>query len=769
MFDKHVEQVLLRAAHVAQEYSHEYLVLEHLLFAISDNEAGAEVLKSCGANIKGLQERLEEFFRTRLTSDSKGAGMHPQQTLGFQRVLQRAILHVKYSSKDTVGVGDLLAAIFTETESHASYFLNQENVSRLDVLEYISHGESEFADFGGDEDEDFEDDEGRSSGTSPLERFTVNLNEKARDGKIDPLIGREKELERAVQVLCRRTKNNPLFVGDQGVGKTALAEGMAQRVVDGMVPEKLRDIEIFALDLGSLLAGTKYRGDFEQRLKAVISALKQIDQPVLFIDEIHTIVGAGATSGGTMDAANLLKPILTDGAIRCIGSTTFEEFKNHFEKDRALARRFLKIEVKEPSVQETIEIIKGLKTRFEDHHKVRYTLPAIKTAVELSAKYLKDRFLPDKAIDVIDEAGAVLSLSGAKDRKAGGSKRPSVRTTHVEKVIAQMARVPTETVSTDDKIKLKELEPELKQVVFGQDEAIDSIVKSIKRARAGLSQENKPIGSFLFAGPTGVGKTEVAKQLSQTLSLKLVRFDMSEYMEKHSVARLIGAPPGYVGFDQGGLLTDAVIRSPHAVLLLDEIEKAHPDVYNILLQVMDNAELTDNNGKKADFRNVIIIMTSNVGSESMHGKPIGFSKQVHEVGHAAIEKTFRPEFRNRLDMIVKFKSLSTDVVERIVDKFVTEIDTQLHSKKASVVMTAAARSWLAENGYDPRFGGRSVHRLIQKRVKDALADELLFGKLQNGGTVTLDVKDSELKLRFESPKAKKKIPKKKARSEDVKA
>lgn len=751
MFDRNVEQILLRAAHIAQERSHEFLVLEHLLYAIAENEEGEKIITACGGNLASLKKNLDDFFETRIETQSSGADMHPQQTLGFQRVLQRAILHVKYSSKNVVGVGDLLAAIFTEPESHAGFFLNQEGISRLDILEYISHGFLE-----DDEDDAFgltddDDDEEAEEASSPLDKYTVHLNKRAEEGKIDPLIGRDYEIERAVQVLCRRNKNNPLFVGDQGVGKTALAEGLALRVVEGDVPEKLHHIQIYALDLGSLLAGTKYRGDFEQRLKGVIKQLDGIDGAVLFIDEIHTIVGAGATSGGTMDAANLLKPILTRGNIRCIGSTTFEEYKNHFEKDRALARRFLKIDVREPTIQETLEILRGLKSRFEDHHHVRFEDEALHAAATLSSKYLRDRFLPDKAIDVIDEAGAMLSLSSEAPEDES-APRPVVTKTLIEAVVSKIARVPADTVNSDDKEKLQRLEPELKQVVFGQDEAIASVVQAIKRSRAGLGQENKPIGSFLFAGPTGVGKTEVAKQLAQTLGLELLRFDMSEYMEKHSVARLIGAPPGYVGFEQGGLLTDAIIRTPHTVLLLDEIEKAHPDLFNILLQVMDNAELTDNNGKKADFRNVIIIMTSNVGSESMYGSPIGFANDTPQIASGAIEKTFRPEFRNRLDMIVKFKPLSPEVIEKIVDKFVTEIDTQLHSRKASVVITSAARTWIAENGYEARYGGRSVHRLIQKKLKDPLADELLFGALQEGGTATLDVKKGKLALSFAPPK-----------------
>ena len=630
MFDNDSESVLQEAVEEAANRGHEFVTLEHLLYALIQNAKGGAIVRGCGGDVGNLNRKLEDFFATKLERAPIPRGREPHQTIAFQRVLQRAILHAEYSSAHTISPGDLLAAILTESESHSAYFLNQEGVSRLDVLEYISHGSDMAfdAESGRGDEDGFPAPDGVPDQPKgdPLERFAVNLNERAEQGLIDPLIGREKELERVIQILCRRNKNNPLFVGDQGVGKTAIAEGLAQRVVDGMVPKKLKGLTIYSLDLGALLAGTRFRGDFEERLKGVLKALEKKPDAVLFIDEIHTIIGAGATSGGTMDAANLLKPVLTRGNLRFIGSTTFEEYKNHFEKDKALARRFLKIDVNEPTVEETIEILKGLRSRLEEHHEVHYSPAAIRAAAELSAKYVNERFLPDKAIDVLDEAGAVVSLRAeraegeaeeeekesdsveAEEREAKTTK-PTVKVSHVEKIVADIARIPTRTVSTSDREKLKELDVELKKVVFGQDEAIAALTLAIRRARAGLIADAKPIGSFLFAGPTGVGKTEVAKQLAKVLGLELVRFDMSEYMEKHTVARLIGAPPGYVGFEQGGLLTDAIIRQPYSVLLLDEIEKAHPDLFNLLLQVMDNASLTDNNGRKADFRNVIIIMT----------------------------------------------------------------------------------------------------------------------------------------------------------------
>ena len=753
MFDRNAEATLIGASNEATNRQHEFVCLEHLLFALIQNDRGATIIRQCNGNVARLRANLEEYLKTKLERIPDASFVEAQQTLAFQRVIQRAILHVKYSSKDQVTVGDLLAAIFTEPESHAAYFLGIEGITRLSVLEYISHGVSRI-EWQTEETElqegELDATQDESRGTNPLAQFTTNLNERAKSGQIDPLIGREKEIERTVQILVRRTKNNPLLVGDQGVGKTAVAEGLALRVIEGRVPEKLLNLQIFALDLGALLAGTKYRGDFEARLKAVIKALEKIPHAVLFVDEIHTIIGAGATSGGTLDAANLLKPVLTSGKIRCMGSTTYEEYKNHFSKDRALARRFSKIEITEPSVPETIEILRGLKTRFEEHHGVNYSSAAIKAAAELSAKYIGDRFLPDKAIDIVDEAGASLALSAAA---SGDQKRPRVLVSHIEKVVSQMAKIPPETVSSSEREKLLQLEEKLRQVVFGQNEAIFNLVRAIKRARAGLTPEAKPVGSFLFAGPTGVGKTEVARQLALTLGLELLRFDMSEYMEKHTVARLIGAPPGYVGFDQGGLLTDAIIRHPHSVLLLDEIEKAHPDLFNILLQVMDHATLTDTNGKKADFRKVIIIMTSNVGSEAIHGQAIGFSGGDASASRGAIEKTFRPEFRNRLDAIIKFKPLTLDVVEQVVDKFILEIESQLAQKKVSIVLTALARKWLAENGYDVQYGARAMNRLMQTEVKDPLADELLFGRLKHGGTVTVDFKDGKITLIYQ-PRSK---------------
>ncbi len=612
----------------------------------------------------------------------------------------------------------------------------------MDVLEYVSHGPTEILEDDAALSELHEDDSeemgSAPAGASALEKYTVDLTERARLGQLDPLIGRDKELGRTIEVLCRRNKNNPLYVGDQGVGKTALAEGLARRVVEGEIPERLAGLRIFALDMGSLLAGTRYRGDFEQRLKGVLKQLEGIPNAVLFIDEIHTIVGAGATSGGSMDAANLLKPILTTGKIRVIGSTTFEEHKSHFEKDRALARRFLKIEVKEPSQEETLQIIKGLISRFEEHHGVRYSSGAIRAAVTLSTKYIRDRFLPDKAIDVIDEAGALVSLRAAKALPKS-ERTPLVAVNHIEEIVSRIARVPAHTVGASEKEKLSTLDRALKEVVFGQNEAIDALVKSIRRARAGLSADHKPTGSFLFTGPTGVGKTEVAKQLATALGLELIRFDMSEYMEKHTVARLIGAPPGYVGFEQGGLLTDAVIKNPHAVLLLDEIEKAHPDIYNVLLQVMDDATLTDNTGRKADFRNVIVIMTSNVGSDSLFGKSLGFTNVTPTADQGAIDRHFRPEFRNRLDGIIKFQALPELVVEKVVDKFITQIDARLLEKKSTLTVTDRARRYLAKHGYNTQYGARSLGRLIDQKIKDPIAEELLFGKLQQGGTVTADV------------------------------
>lgn len=773
MFSKNVETILLSATTEAERRQHEYVVVEHLLYAIVEHPEGMELIEGCGGDIRSLRRSLERFLETKLERVETPIFPQPQQGIGFQRVLQRAIFHAQYSSGKELSIGDLLAALLTETESHAVYYLHQQGIARLDVLEFISQGDHEMYIDGElsdeDEHEDAEDLRMERRSRDPLETYATNLNERARQGLVDPLVGREDEIKRIVHVLCRRTKNNPLLVGDQGVGKTAIIEGLALKIIQNKVPSQLRGVTVYALDLGSLIAGTRYRGDFEQRLKAVIDALKKLEhRAILFIDEIHTIVGAGSTSGSTLDAANLLKPILTSGTIRCIGSTTFEEYKSHFSKDRAFARRFLKIDVIEPSQDETIEILKGLKSRYEEHHQVHYTPSALKAAVQLSSKYINERLLPDKAIDVLDEAGALVRLTHEEEagsssnlparivpKKAAKASRlakenfPLVKNKHVEQVVSRMARVPAKTVSSSDRDRLRLLEGDLRQVVFGQDEAISGISRSIRRARAGLGPETKPIGCFLFAGPTGVGKTEVAKQLSKTLGVELIRFDMSEYSEKHTVSRLIGAPPGYVGFDQGGLLTDAVIKNPHAVLLLDEIEKAHPDIFNVLLQVMDNATLTDATGRKADFRNIVLILTSNVGSEQMFGQPIGFDNITPGVAQGAIDKMFRPEFRNRLDMIVKFKPLPLEVVEKVVDKFIAEIDNKLLEKRVTVTITSAAREWIAKTGYSPQFGARSVHRLIQKDISDPLADEILFGKIASGGTVKVDMKNEKLTLSFE--------------------
>ena len=761
-FDRESENILRDAATEAASRSHEFICIEHLLYALIQNERGAAVVEGCGGNVTRLKQKLERFFMENLEKLPALVQREPFQTIGFQRILQRAVLHAEYSSGKIVYPGDLLAAILTETESYANYFLGQENITRLKVLEYISHhDESKAAYQTGSINAEADEIGNEAPGQSALVKYTTPLTELAAKGELDPVIGRELEIERTVQVLCRRNKNNPIFVGDQGVGKTALVEGLAQRIASGDVPDKLKSMQIYSLDMGSLIAGTKFRGDFEERLQAVIKELGKIDNVALFIDEIHTIVGAGSTSGGSLDAANLLKPVLTRGKLRVMGSTTFEEYKNHFEKDRALARRFLKIDIGQPSISDTIEILKGLKSRFEEHHSVKYSPASIKAAAELSAKYINDRFLPDKAIDVLDEAGALLSLAQKPDLaksekgKASTEEIPTVKPTHIEQVIAKMARVPSETVSSSERDKLGQLEPDLKKVVFGQDEAISQVVLAVKRARAGLSAENKPVGSFLFVGPTGVGKTEVARQLSKTLGLELIRFDMSEYMEKHSVSRLIGSPPGYVGFEQGGLLTEAVIRNPHCVLLLDELEKAHHDIYNILLQVMDNASLTDNTGRKADFRSAIIIMTSNVGSEGMFGSPLGFNAKSQEVGKGAIEKAFRPEFRNRLDMTVRFKSLSEETLEKVVDKFITELDAMLLKKKATLVITPEARTFIVKHGYEPQYGARSVHRYMQRHIKDRLADELLFGGLAKGGQCEIRVQGDALVVTTDSKSATK--------------
>jgi ATP-dependent Clp protease ATP-binding subunit ClpA len=741
MFDKNAERAIQNAAEIAKSRRHEYVCLEHLLYAILENEEGSRLVRALGGKIDELKAKIEEYFATKLeTVPARKKSYEPTHTLGFQRAVESAIIHIEFSSAKALTIGDLLVCLYTEKDSHAVHFLESQGITRLRVLELISHGERAGAGTNaaaGQAKPDVDDD--TPAARSPeemLANFTVDLNARAKEGLLDPLIGRAQELERAVQVLSRRNKNNPLFVGDQGVGKTAIVEGMAQRIVDGQVPEKLKNLRLFSLDMGSLVAGTRYRGDFEERLKGVIKALDKIPGAVLFLDEIHTIVGAGSTSGSTLDAGNMLKPVLTGGKIRAIGSTTFEEYKKSFTKDRALARRFLKIDVNEPSIEDTTKILEGLQSRFEEHHGVKYAKESMRLAAELAGKYINDRFLPDKAIDVIDEAGAIAALAG----------EPEVTPLMIEQIVAKIAKIPEKTVTLSDRDRLKRLEPDLRETVFGQEEAIAGIAKSIRRSRAGLSQEQKPVGSFLFVGPTGVGKTELCKQLAKTLGIELLRFDMSEYMEPHSVARLIGSPPGYVGYEQGGLLTDAIIRNPHSVLLLDEIEKAHPDLFNILLQVMDNAALTDTTGRKADFRNVILIMTSNAGSDALYGKPIGFEDKPVTQNMKAVEKMFRPEFRNRLDMIVKFKPLPHDIVEKIVSKFVSEIAEKVSAQGVTVELTPAARSWLAYKGYSALYGARSIGRLVQSEIKDRLADELLFGELEKGGKVTIDVVDDQIKM-----------------------
>ncbi|WP_395137505.1 ATP-dependent Clp protease ATP-binding subunit ClpA [Schlegelella aquatica] len=739
-------EVSLHMAFVeARQQRHEFITVEHLLLALLDNPSAAEVLRACSANIEELRKSLTHFIKENTPTVGGTDEVDTQPTLGFQRVIQRAIMHVQStgSGKKEVTGANVLVAIFGEKDSHAVYYLHQQGVTRLDVVNYIAHGikksePPEPAKSGENPSaSEGEKDEGDGKG-SPLEQFTQNLNHLAREGKIDPLIGREMEVERVIQVLCRRRKNNPLLVGEAGVGKTAIAEGLAWRITQGEVPEVLSDAVVYALDMGALLAGTKYRGDFEQRLKGVLKALKDQPNAILFIDEIHTLIGAGAASGGTLDASNLLKPALSSGTLKCIGATTFNEYRGIFEKDAALSRRFQKIDVVEPSVEQTVEILKGLKSRFEDHHNVKYALNALQAAAELSAKYINDRHLPDKAIDVIDEAGAAQRILPKSKQKK------TITRAEVEEIVAKIARIPPASVSVDDRSKLKNLDRDLKSVVFGQDEAIDALAAAIKMARSGLGKPDKPIGSFLFSGPTGVGKTEVAKQLAYILGIELIRFDMSEYMERHAVSRLIGAPPGYVGFDQGGLLTEAVTKKPHAVLLLDEIEKAHPDVFNVLLQVMDHGTLTDNNGRKADFRNVIIIMTTNAGAETMQKSTIGFTTKREQGDEMAdIKRLFTPEFRNRLDAIVNFRALDQEVILRVVDKFLLQLESQLAEKKVEVTFTDALRKHLAKKGFDPLMGARPMQRLIQDTIRRALADELLFGRLVDGGRLTVDIDDKE--------------------------
>jgi len=745
MLSKELEFTLNRAFKEARAKHHEYMTVEHMLLSLLDNPTAAKVLRACGADAERLRREIATFIDETTPLIPPNEERDTQPTLGFQRVLQRAVFHVQSAGKKEVTGANVLVALFSEQDSQAVYLLNQQDVTRLDVVNYISHGISKVP--GENRDEDGhggggEADEARGEekeGASPLESFTTNLNELARQGRIDPLIGRAPEVERTIQILCRRRKNNPLFVGEAGVGKTAIAEGLAKKIVDGEVPEVLSNAVIYSLDLGGLVAGTKYRGDFEKRLKAVLAQLKRQPHAILFIDEIHTIIGAGSASGGVMDASNLIKPVLASGDLRCIGSTTYQEYRGIFEKDRALARRFQKIDVEEPSVEETIEILKGLKSRFEAHHQVSYTQPALRAAAELAARHINDRHLPDKAIDVIDEAGAHVQLMAPSRRK----KRIDVA--DVEAIVAKIARIPPKRVSASDAESLKNLDRDLKMVVYGQDAAIDALTSAIRMNRSGLGHEEKPIGSFLFTGPTGVGKTEVTRQLARILGMELLRFDMSEYMERHTVSRLIGAPPGYVGFDQGGLLTEQINKHPHAVLLLDEIEKAHPDVFNLLLQVMDHGTLTDNNGRKADFRNVVLVMTTNAGAEETSRRSIGFTEQNHATdGMEALKRYFTPEFRNRLDSIVQFGPLGEDTILNVVDKFIFELEQQLEEKKVALTINQDARRWLADTGYDPKMGARPMARVIQQRIKKPLANELLFGDLVGGGSVRVFIQDGQV-------------------------
>jgi ATP-dependent Clp protease ATP-binding subunit ClpA len=737
-------EVSLHLAFVeARQRRHEFITVEHLLLAMLDNSSAAHVLRACGADIDELRGVLSDFIATHTPMLPGNGEVDTQPTVGFQRVIQRAILHVQSTNKKEVTGANILVALFSEKDSHAVFFLNQRAITRLDVVNYIAHGINKTPQSGTQKSQDA-DTEQESSNEGALHDYTLDLNAQALAGKIDPLIGREIELERVIQTLCRRRKNNPLLVGEAGVGKTAIAEGLARRITENDVPDILKDAHVYSLDMGSLLAGTKYRGDFEQRLKAVLKELSEAKHAILFIDEIHTLIGAGAASGGTMDASNLLKPALSSGALKCIGATTYQEYRGIFEKDHALSRRFQKVDVTEPSVEQTIEILKGLKQRFEIHHGIKYSAAALTSAAELSARFINDRHLPDKAIDVIDEAGAAQRvLPKSRQKKLVGKHE-------IEEIIAKIARIPPRTVSSDDRNALKNLDRDLKATVFGQDKAIDALARAIKMSRSGLGNPQKPIGSFLFSGPTGVGKTEVARQLAYSMGMPLHRFDMSEYMERHAVSRLIGAPPGYVGFDQGGLLTEAISKQPHCVLLLDEIEKAHPDIFNILLQVMDHGTLTDNNGRKADFRNVVIIMTTNAGAEALSKTQIGFTKSSASGDEMAeIKRLFTPEFRNRLDGTISFAALDREVILRVVDKFLMQLEEQLHEKKVEAVFTDALKDHLAQTGFDPLMGARPMARLIQDTIRSALADELLFGKLANGGRVTVDVKDGKVGLEFE--------------------
>ena len=750
MISKELEATLNTALKEAKTRRHEYVSLEHLLYALLKDKNGKAAIVACGGDLERLGKSLEEFFSGQLEALPEGWDQEPQQTLSFHRVLQRAVIHAQSAERKEINGGNLLIAMYREPDSYAVYLLEEQGITRFDVVNYVSHGVSKIATEEEGEaptEEDQDDEEGPPARRmKPLEAFTVNLVDKAAQGNIDPLIGRNDEIERTIHVLCRRRKNNPIYVGDPGVGKTAIAEGLALKIHGGEIPDALKDAVIYALDMGALLAGTKFRGDFEARLKGVLNGLKKHPNSILFIDEIHTIVGAGATSGGSMDASNILKPALASGELKCIGSTTYHDYKSYFERDRALARRFQKIEVPEPSQDEAIQILEGLKPHYEKHHGVHYSSGAIRAAVRLSAKHINDRRLPDKAIDVIDEVGAAVKIQPIeKRRKIIGPK-------DIERIVAKIAKIPPRSVSTSDKEQLQNLDRDLKLVVFGQDPAIETLASTIKLSRSGLGHPEKPIGCFLFAGLTGVGKTELAKQLAHTMGIEFLRFDMSEYMEKHTVSRLIGAPPGYVGFDQGGLLTDAINRNPYAVLLLDEIEKAHPDLFNILLQVMDHATLTDNNGKKADFRNIVFIMTTNAGAREMSGTPLGFGERSNVgKGKEAIEKMFSPEFRNRLDSIVTFNPLSPENIERVVDKFIIELDQQLNDRKVFLQLTPKARRWFAERGYDPTFGARPMARLIQNEIKRVLADEILFGKLQNGGKVEVDENDGQLRFNYTTP------------------
>ncbi|WP_221794923.1 ATP-dependent Clp protease ATP-binding subunit ClpA [Aquisediminimonas sediminicola] len=744
-FARALEETLHNALGAASQRHHEYATLEHLLLALTDDDDAAQVMVACGVDLDELRNAVTHYLDTELEALKGSKDTTPSPTSGFQRVVQRAILHVQSSGRDEVTGANVLVALFSERESYAVYFLQQQDMSRLDAVSFISHGVGkngvtpvEPREVKGAEDDKAPKQDSKNKQESALDQYTVNLNEKARRGKVDPLIGRGPEVDRTIQILCRRSKNNPLYVGEPGVGKTAIAEGLARKIIEGDVPDVLKEAVIYSLDMGALLAGTRYRGDFEERLKAVVNELEKMPHAVLFIDEIHTVIGAGATSGGAMDASNLLKPALSGGTIRCIGSTTYKEFRNHFEKDRALLRRFQKIDVNEPTIEDTIKIIKGLRSAFEEHHKVRYTPEAIKAAVELSARYINDRKLPDKAIDVIDEVGAMQMLVPPSKRKK------IIGPADIEAVIATMARIPPKTVSSDDKAVLGTLEGDLKRVVFGQDPAIAALSSAIKLSRAGLRDPDKPIGNYLFTGPTGVGKTEVARQLANLLGIPLQRFDMSEYMERHSVSRLIGAPPGYVGYDQGGLLTDAIDQQPHCVLLLDEIEKAHPDLFNILLQVMDNGKLTDHHGKTVDFRNVILIMTTNAGAADMARESIGFGELSRESeSEDAVKRMFTPEFRNRLDAVVQFGYLPPEVVAMVVDKFILQLELQLADRNVHISLDDEARKWLTDKGYDKLYGARPMARLIQEKIKQPLAEELLFGNLVNGGEVKVRIKDGQ--------------------------